>query len=175
VSDAITERFRERDPEPPGAYDRFIERQQARLKRAHSGQIVMRRDQVAAENSRQGILRWYLNSQEDPEDPTAASAIQNWDVFVHDIRRHSGMHRHQGGLVIYVIRGRGYTLVEGERVDWKAGDLLLLPVIPGGVAHQHFNEEPGTPAEWVAFVYRPMHDAIGSYIEQMSEAPNFVG
>lgn len=171
MSDFTTTRMREREPEPTGAYERFLEKQSKRLERTTQGQIVIRKDDMPVERSRQGILRWYLNSQEDPGDATAASAIQEWDVFIHEIHRHSGMHRHQGGLVIYVVKGRGYTIVEGERKDWKAGDLLLLPVVPGGVAHQHFNEDPDAHAEWIAFIYRPMHDAIGSYIEQISEAP----
>jgi gentisate 1,2-dioxygenase len=74
-------------------------------------------------------------------------------------------------LVLYVVKGRGHTLMNGERVDWKAGDLLLIPVEPGGVEHQHFNEDPDEPAEWIGFIFRPMQDAIGSLVEQVEEAP----
>lgn len=158
----------------PDTYDRFLAKQKRRIERARNGEIVLRRDERRLEESRQGFLRWYLNSNADDDDETARSALQDWDVFVHEIRKHSGMHRHQGGLVIYVIAGEGYTLVDGERIDWKAGDLLLLPVKPGGVAHQHFNLGRGV-AEWVALIYRPMHNAVGSYIEQMQEAPGFGG
>ena len=31
----------------------------------------------------------------------------------------SGKHGHQGGLVIYVIDGTGYSVINGERVDWE--------------------------------------------------------
>jgi uncharacterized RmlC-like cupin family protein len=171
--DTTRNRLRERDPEGLDTYDLFLEKQQRRLHRAEHGRIVMRRDELPQEQSRQGMLRFYLNSQEDPTDATAKSAIQGWDVFVHEIHTHSGSHRHQGGLVIYVLKGHGYTVVDGERVDWKAGDLLLLPVKPGGVEHQHFNLS-SEPAEWVAFIYRPMHDAIGSYVEQVTESPDYV-
>lgn len=168
----VAERVREREPEPESIYDRFLAKQQTRLARALGGQVVMKRAELPIERGRQGLLRWYLNSQEDPDDATAVSALQEWDVFTHEIHTHSGSHRHQGGLVIYVVRGSGSTVVEGERIHWKAGDLLLLPVVPGGVAHQHFNDEDSEPAEWVAFIYRPMHDAIGSYVEQISVAPD---
>ena len=152
-------------------YDRTIQKQQAQLRRALTGDIVMRRDHMSQQATRQGLLRNFLSMFEEPSDRTARSAIQGWSVFTHDIKKHSGMHRHQGGLVIYVVSGRGHTIVEGERVDWEAGDVILLPIIPGGVAHQHFNDEDddGTPVQWVAFVYRPMNDAIGSYMEQITE------
>lgn len=169
---SMRERLREREPEAPDTYDLFLDKQQQRLRRAKTGRIVMSRDQLPQEQGRQGMLRFYLNSQEDSTHATAQSAIQDWDVFVHEIHTHSGAHRHQGGLVIYVVRGQGYTVVDGVRVDWKAGDVLLLPVKAGGVEHQHFNVS-AEPAEWVAFIYRPMHDAIGSYVEQVTESPDF--
>ena len=41
------------------------------------------------------------------------------------------MHRHQGGLALFVLDGRGHTIVNGVTHDWEAGDLILLPVAPG--------------------------------------------
>src|SRR5439155_811034 len=78
--------------------------------------------------------------------------LVDWNVFVQDIRVHSGKHRHQGGLVIYIMEGEGYSVVDGERHDWEAGDLLLLPVKKGGVEHQHFNKDDAHPAKWIAFI-----------------------
>lgn len=174
MSEILVERTREREPEPTDTYDRFIESQQARLRRTFNGKLVLKKSDYPLEQSRQGLIRWFLNSQEDEHDYTAQSAVDGWDVFTHDIKNQSGKHRHQGGLIIYVVSGRGHTIVEGERVDWKAGDLLLLPVLPGGVEHQHFNDESGdAPVQWVAFIFRPMHDAVGSFVEQISEAPDF--
>lgn len=169
----FNERFREREADSYDIYDNFLAKQQKRLKRAHTGDIVMRKSAVPTELSRQGHLRFYLNSMENEGDATTASATQDWDVFIHEVRSESGMHRHQGGLVIYVVKGLGYTTIEGKRLDWKTGDLLLLPVIPGGVAHQHFNLD-SEPSEWIAFIFRPMHDAVGSYAEQVKEAPEFI-
>ena len=33
--------------------------------------------------------------------------LQDWRIFVHDIKTHSGKHCHQGGLVIYVLESKG--------------------------------------------------------------------
>jgi len=174
MSDLTSERVREREPEPSSIYDRVLEKQQADLHRANTGQIVMHKDEMLREQSRHGLVRFFLNAYEDPGDVTAKSAIEGWDVFTHDIRMQSGMHRHQGGLVIYVVSGKGHTLVEGKRVDWETGDLLLLPVVPGGVAHQHFNDDDSEEeVQWVAFIYRPLHNALASLVEQVSESPDY--
>ena len=74
MTDLTTERLREREPEPTTVYDRFLEKQQIQLKRALRGNIVQRKDDMHIEQGRQGLLRFYLNSQEDPDDPTAQSA-----------------------------------------------------------------------------------------------------
>src|ERR1700719_2851203 len=87
---------------------------------------------------RQRKLLFYLDPVTFKDTP-----LQHWRVFIHDIRTRSGKHRHQGGLVIYVLEGRGYSVVDGERKDWEKGDLVLLPMKPGGVVHQHFNLNPG--------------------------------
>jgi len=73
--------------------------------------------------------------------------------------------------VDYVLEGEGYSVVEGERHDWQAGDLLLLPVTQGGVEHQHFNTDPEQPAEWIAFIYWPFFDHGGCEIIQIESSP----
>jgi gentisate 1,2-dioxygenase len=72
-----------------------------------------------------------------------------------------------------VITGKGYSVVDGERVDWQAGDLLLLPIKPGGVEHQHFNLQPGADCRWIAFSYMPFFDHVGSEFTQTEVSPLF--
>ena len=77
------------------------------------------------------------------------------------------MHRHQGGTFIFILGGKGYSTVNGVRHDWEAGDLAILPMVPGGVAHQHFNFEPGVPALWMRVGYTPNKRlVIANWIEQ---------
>jgi len=75
--------------------------------------------------------------------------------------------------VIFVLEGRGYSLVEGERFDWEAGDLLLLPMKPGGVAHQHFNLESDKPSRWLAFISNAFREHTGYEIVQIEESPDW--
>ena len=45
-------------------------------------------------------------------------------------------HGHPNSAAFYVLRGKGYDIHDGERMDYNAGDILL---VPNGVVHQHFN------------------------------------
>jgi hypothetical protein len=161
-------RTRQREPLAPDGYERLVKAQLDLRDRAFQGRIVVRGGEQRWEQSRMGRLRFYLNRAGD-----TGSALQQWLVFQHDIRSHSGKHRHQGGLAIFVLEGEGYTEVDGERIEWSAGDLILLPIKPGGCEHQHFNRYADKPCKWIAFIYKPLHDEVASYIEQREPSPEY--
>ncbi|HXP05912.1 MAG TPA: cupin domain-containing protein, partial [Stellaceae bacterium] len=149
---AEVERTRQRERERPeqNSYEVTIQQDKARAERQMTGRIVVRMADCQQELSRQGRLRFYLDRT------VTDTPLQSWTVFTHEVRTVSGKHRHQGGLVIYVIDGKGYSVVDGERIDWEKGDLLLLPLRPNGVEHQHFNTDPNKYALWMAFIHSPM-------------------
>jgi quercetin dioxygenase-like cupin family protein len=132
-----------------------------------TGRIVCRFEDCPQERTRQGLLRDYLSPiiKDTP--------LEDWIVFTHEVRTKSGKHRHQGGLVIYVISGKGYSVVDGERVEWEKGDLLLLPMRPDGVEHQHFNSDPEQPALWMAFIHGPTRRFLASEMTQSESSPEF--
>ncbi len=91
-----------------------------------------------------------------------------------EIRAQSGKHRHQGGVAIHILEGRGYTVADGDRYDWQKGDLLTLPVKPDGVVFQHFNASEKEPALLIAaepnlVATTGVDRACG--FEQLEEAP----
>ena len=135
--------------------------------RADKGQVVVRGKELPWEQSRQAILKWYVHPMRQE------LAVSGWLFFLQDIRTHSGRHRHQGGLAIYVVEGKGWTSVDGVRHDWEEGDLILLPIKPHGVEHQHFNAEPGKPCKWLAIIYTPMVEAMSSELEQKTVSPDW--
>ena len=67
----------------------------------------------------------------------------------------------------------GYPIVDGERWDWKKGSLVLLPMKPGGVEHQHFNLDPGGPSIWVAFVPIALTEHVASQLKQTETSPEY--
>lgn len=157
------ERSRARD-----CYEAELAYQAAVKERAYNGRIHVRDDELEWARTRQGVIKYYLNRTAIQD-----TALKDWIVFVHEIHTHSGKHRHQGGLAIYVIDGQGYTVIDGERHDWKAGDLLLLPIKPGGVEHQHFNTSTDRPARWLALIYKPLHDEAASALEHREDSPMY--
>ncbi len=62
----------------------------------------------------------------------------------------SGRLKFQGGQVIYVLEGRGHTLIDGVKHSWEGGDLLNLPLRKDGIIVQHVNDDPDKPARFVA-------------------------
>jgi len=47
------------------------------------------------------------------------------------------LHKHHNEAVIYIIKGKGYSEVQGRRYDWEAGDFLYMPSM---CWHRHVNE-----------------------------------
>jgi quercetin dioxygenase-like cupin family protein len=169
---AEIERTRERERPPIGdnPYERVMRYRKDLKERNMNGPVVLRADERPYFQARQGKLRFFLDPVSFKDTP-----LQQWRVFTHEIRTKSGRHVHQGGLVIYVVDGIGYSIVDGERVDWKKGDLVLLPLKVGGVEHQHFNLDPQKPAVWAAFIHVPMQEFVASDLEQKEESPDFKG
>lgn len=161
-------RVREKGALAENYYERFLKSRADFVARQNTGQVVIRAADRETHMTRQGRITYLLDKLSFPDTP-----LQEWLVFKHDLRTLSGKHRHQGGLVIYVIKGTGYSIVDDKHVDWKAGDLLLLPIKPEGVEHQHFNADPSVPCEWIAFVHMPIYDYLAAEITQTEVSPEF--
>lgn len=144
-------------------YEVMFQAFRERRRQAELGQVVIKGSQLPWQTSRQGRSKYYLHIE------ARGVALQDWMVFRKEVMTESGAHIHQGGLVIYVLRGHGYSIFDGARLDWKQGDLLVLPVKPGGVEHQHFNLDPAGSSEWIAFVFLPFLHATGSVLTQVKE------
>jgi gentisate 1,2-dioxygenase len=44
-------------------------------------------------------------------------------------------HRHMSSAINYIIEGSGWSIVDGERMEWDAGDIMLSA--PGWAPHGH--------------------------------------
>jgi quercetin dioxygenase-like cupin family protein len=160
-------RVRERESPEVSSYELALKQDRAFAERQMMGRIVVREEETQQKLTRQGRLRTYLGLT------VKDTPLQNWVVFTHEVRTASGKHRHQGGLVIYVIDGIGYSIVDGERIDWEKGDLVLLPLREKGVEHQHFNASPDKPAVWMAFIHLPLKEYVASEMTQSEESPEY--
>lgn len=88
----------------------------------------------------------------------------------------SGRQLCQGGIIFYIEEGRGYTLLEGVRHPWKAGDVVNLPIRTEGIVYQHFNADPDQRALLVGCEMN-MLDALGvdkgSGFEELENCPEY--
>jgi quercetin dioxygenase-like cupin family protein len=160
-------RVREREAPQLSSYELALRQDREIAERQMTGRIVCRLEECPQTLTRQGRLRTYLGLT------IKDTPLQNWVVFTHEVRTASGKHRHQGGLIIYVIDGNGYSIVDGERVDWEKGDLVLLPLREKGVEHQHFNSNPDKPALWMAFINLPLKEYVASEMTQSEVSPEY--
>jgi gentisate 1,2-dioxygenase len=62
-------------------------------------------------------------------------------------------HGHLNSAVFFVIKGRGYDVHDGRRIDWKAGDVMI---VENGCVHQHFNDDPENEAVLLVFKAKPL-------------------
>lgn len=135
--------------------------------RAEKGEVVIRGKEQPWEQNPQARVKFFLHPLMEE------LALGGWLVFLQDIRTHSGQHRHQGGLALFIVEGKGWTTVDGVRHDWEEGDLILLPCKPQGVVHQHFNAEEGKSCKWLALIYEPFVEAMSSEFEQQKTHPQY--
>ncbi len=75
-------------------------------------------------------------------------------------------HRHYYETIIFVLEGRGYSIVEDDRVEWEAGDALH---IPPWARHQHFNTDPDKEVKFLSGTNAPLLQSVGD-IDRREEA-----
>ena len=141
--------------------------------RAHrnKGAWLIKGKDVPWENNRQGKMQWYLHPA--IED----TAIRSMMFFRQEIAAgsRSGAQRTPGGQILYVIQGRGYTLLDDDRHDWEAEDVINIPIRSEGVVVQHVNLDKEAPAVLIQAELN-LADLLGldrgSVLEQVEKAPN---
>jgi hypothetical protein len=146
-------------------------RDKQRAERKDGMQVLKRRD-LPVELNRQGIMRWYMHPG------ITDTVLSTYLCFEQEIPpgSRSGRLKFQGGQVIYVIAGRGFTLVDGVKHPWAAGDVINLPLRRGGIIVQHVNGDQDEPARFIAVepnLYACTTVDRGSGFEQLDDAPEY--
>ncbi len=160
------ERVKEPDAEQLSDYEKSVRHYQAWADRQKNGELLIPSEKREFQVSRQGLIKYFMNPT------TTDTAVSSWSVFEHRIKNQSGRHKHQGGIIIYALEGQGATETDGELIEWQAGDLLLLPIKPGGCNHQHWNRDTSKGCRWVAFQDLLISPYLATLIEQVSEMPD---
>ncbi|SDI55612.1 gentisate 1,2-dioxygenase [Paraburkholderia steynii] len=82
-------------------------------------------------------------------------------------------HRHVSAAINYYFSGSGYSMVAGNRYEWKAGDLMLSA--PGWAVHNHASYDE--PVYELTIQDQPLNIQMESLLwqESMKEAPALLG
>jgi gentisate 1,2-dioxygenase len=139
-------------------------------KSLRDGAWIIRGAEVPWEKNDQGKMQWYLHPAIE------GAAIRSMMFLRQEIApgSRSGMQRSPGGQVLYVIQGRGYTMLDDDRHDWEAEDVINIPIRQEGVDVQHVNLDPVEP---VILIQAELNlvDLLGvdrgSMLEQVEKAP----
>ena len=124
--------------------DLMARRDQQRKQRESAVQVV-RLAELPQESNPQGLMRWYLHPA---ITDTILSTLMIYQQEIPPGGR-SGRLKFQGGQIMFIVAGRGYTMIDGVKHHWEADDVLNLPLKRDGIVVQHFNEDPSSrPSSW---------------------------
>lgn len=121
-------------PSPGGdtVYDGMLRRLDQERELEQATPRVISGAALAWENTRQGILKYYVHNW---------SPVQghDLDLAVYRLPRgaRTGRHRHVAEELLYVAQGSGHDVHGETSCEWKAGDLICVPPM---TAHQHFSD-----------------------------------
>lgn len=146
-------------------YDSLMQRQAD--SRQYKGKLILKKAEIDWHTGPQGRNGTIV-------DATTGLEAKTFGMLITEIPpgRQSGLHKHTFEAVGYVLEGRGYELIGGERVDWEAGDTFYLPP---NVQHRHVNLDPDKPARilqveaWPLMIYLGVSELVQE--ESAGEAP----
>jgi hypothetical protein len=134
-------------------------------------QVVKEKD-LPLETNRQGQMRWYMH-------PNIKDLVVNMMmVFQQEILpgSRSGRVKFQGGQIMMILEGQGYTSIDGVKHTWKKGDVLNLPLRDDGIIVQHFNTDSSSTAKFLAVEpnwFECTSVDRGCGFEQLEDAPEY--
>jgi hypothetical protein len=154
-------------------WDAILDLRDEQREHRKTGIQVIEESDLPLEVNRQGLMRWYLHPE--IKDTLLSTHL----FFSQEIPpgSRSGRLKFQGEQVMFIVEGRGYTLLDGVKIPWKAGDVLNLPLRKAGIIVQHFNDDPEIAAKFIAVEPNFLACASvdrGSGFEQLEDAPEYV-
>ena len=114
---------------------------------------------------------WILmGGSESPTDETngfRAKAVAMSTIFEESPHSKSHSHTHTEAM-LYVLEGRGYSMIDGKRVDWEEGDAVHVP--PRMTVHEHFNDSDArTRTLRIEFGIRFFYEALWRGYEKVQD------
>jgi gentisate 1,2-dioxygenase len=142
-------------------YEKLQELGRASAKRARSGPPIIRGRDLVWETSHHG------KTAHISEPELLGSNVQTMVMFIEELAPggKNGRHRHFSEALVYILEGRGYSIIDEVRYDWEKGDTLAVPMMAW---HQHFNADSENPVQFLAATNQPLLRSMGLF--QMEDA-----
>ena len=135
---------------------------------------VVKGSELPLENNKQGLMRWFLHPQ---IKDTVLSTFLFFEQVIPPGSR-SGRIKCQGGQVMFILEGRGHTIIDGVKHSWAERDTLNLPLKRDGLIIQHVNDDPNNIARFLAAEpnwFECLGVDRGSGFEQIEPSPDYKG
>ena len=122
-------------------------------------EALQRCAKVSDGNPFDGVLMHYTNpATGGPVMPTIGASMQLLRPG-----EHTKAHRHTGSFIYQVAKGHGYSVINGQRLDWQERDIFCLP---SWMFHEHVNLSASEDACLFCFNDLPVMQALGLYREE---------
>lgn len=153
-------------------WDELLAMRDRQREQRKNGLQVIKESELPLENNRQGLIRWYMHPA---ITDTVLSTLFFFEQEIPPGSR-SGKLKFQGGQVMLILEGKGYTSIDGVKHQWEAGDIVNLPARSNGIIIQHVNTDPATTVKFVAaepnwFACTGVDRGCG--FEQLEDSPDY--
>ena len=122
-------------------------------------EALQRHARISEGSPYDGILMNYMNPL------TGGPVMQTISASMQLLRpgEHTKAHRHTGSFIYQCTKGRGFSVIDGQRFDWQERDIFCLP---SWALHEHGNTSSSEDACLFAFSDLPVMRALGLYREE---------
>lgn len=103
----------------------------------------------------------------NPQSARVAQSIET-HVDVYAPGGHGQKHGHMNSAVFFVLKGTGHDVHDGNRIDWEAGDALI---VENGCVHQHFSDDKDDECIVLIMKAKPLFLFMHLIFQKMVEYP----
>jgi quercetin dioxygenase-like cupin family protein len=103
-------------------------------------------------------------------NPQSVKVAQSVEAHIEAVapNGHTQKHGHMNSAVFYILKGRGYDIHDRRRIEYQAGDAL---VVENSCVHQHFNSDPDEELIILVMKAKPLFLFMHMLFQKVVEYP----
>jgi len=105
---------------------------------------------------------------EDTGDSYGVSPNMNMVAQVFEPGERNKPHRHTNMALCIIVKGEGYSIIDGEKIEWEAGDVFIAPP---WTDHEHCNTSETEQALFYTIQDVPVVSNMGVWFRESPETP----